>query len=115
MHTMVCHLGILGWQGSINLKKNSPIYCKLDVGQLDTKLETEVNKKAPSYNKANNDERQSFQDTTKDMLNNIDIPACINCQDKHCKMPSHRESIEQFYLRLIVAHQNINYFRHKRQ
>jgi len=86
-----------------NLSDHSPIYCKINVGQLDAKIEKEVLRKVPSYKRANFDERELFKQSTKHNLSNINIPTCIDCQDIHCSLPDHQENIENYCLEVLQS------------
>ena len=69
-----------------NFSGHDPIYCKIRFEQLDLKLEKVEFKSVPSWGKANNLEKDNYQNELDRKLNNIAIPACIEtCRDLQCK------------------------------
>ena len=77
-----------------NVSNHSPIYVKLDVGQLSISTEEAVRQKRTNWNKASEEERNCFKDDLANKLNSLPIPACVTCQNIHCR--THSEDIETY-------------------
>ena len=77
----------------------TPIYVKLDVGHLSVSTEEIIHRKRTSWQKASEQAHHHFKSDLAEKLNSMEVPACISCQDIHCKV--HTEDIENYAMNVL--------------
>ena len=91
-------------QSGENLSDHSPIYFKLNVGQLDAKLEEEKVNKVLSWKKSTDDDKNNFYESLKDKINNVDVPDSITCKDINCS--NHMDELETYCMDVLQSIEN---------
>ena len=86
-----------------NLSDHCPIYCKFNAGDLDVSLENETKRNVPSWKKATDDDKNTYNQVLAEKLSQVAIPECINCQDVHCTGDDHREQLEVYCTSVLEA------------
>jgi hypothetical protein len=86
-----------------NLSNHSAIYVKINVGQLDLKLEENTPQIRTCWAKANEEAKENFQSTLANKLNEIPQHEFVNCQDVHCQSETHGEGIEEYTMKILEA------------
>ena len=71
-----------------NFSNHSPIYVKLDVGQLSLSMEKAINQKRTRWNKASEEARDHFKNDLAVKLNALPVPVSVTFQNIHCKIHS---------------------------
>ena len=86
---------------SENMSNHSPIFVKLDVGLLSVSTEVPIRQERAYWKKASEEERNHFKDGLANKLNSLTVPACVTCQNIHCKV--HSIDIENYTMNIIEA------------
>ena len=87
------------YHSGANLSNHSPIYCKINVGELDTGLEEEMRRQVPSWGKANVDERVQWKEQLAGKLREVAIPHCVTCRNVHCTQ--HEDDIVNYCMEVL--------------
>ena len=87
-----------------NLSFHSPIWVKLQVGQLPLKKRaTASDQKKPSWSKASQEQVDAYTTALQDRLAAVQVPPSLMCQDVHCKEAAHTEQRDSMVLDMLCA------------
>ena len=82
-----------------NPSNHSPIYVKIDVGQLKTNVETCHSASRTSWAKASDEAKAAYTQSVATKLNALAIPECVYCTNLHCV--EHGDQIENYTLNVL--------------
>ena len=87
-----------------NLSVHSPIWLKLQVGDLPLKKQTRTrNIKKPSWSKADKEQVYNYTSTLQEKLQAIQVPLSLNCQDVHCQSSEHSVDRDNMVVDILTA------------
>ena len=86
-----------------NFSDHSPIYAKLNIGELDRTLEAQTYRSFPSWKKATNDDKVNFSNDLAIRLNNVHLPGGVDCLNVKCKCDDHNNEIDQYCCDVLEA------------
>ena len=87
-----------------NLSVHSPIWLKLQVGDLPLKKQTRTrNIKKPSWSKADKEQVYNYTSTLQEKLQAIQVPLSLNCQDVHCQRSEHSVDRDNMVVDILTA------------
>ena len=93
MYDAVIEAGVI--DDSNNHSGHLPIFTKLSVGKLNLVLEEQERISKPSWDKANQDEREQYKRIIQQLLSDIVPPnVCDNCDSFKCE--THAEEVEDY-------------------
>ena len=72
------------YHSATNISNHSPIFCKINVGEIDDSVEEEVRKKKPCWNAASQTEKNEWSVKLATSLKDIIVPDCVQCCDVLC-------------------------------
>jgi len=85
-----------------NHSNHLPIYCKLNIELINLNVEPEIKRPKPSWDKANLDQRQDYDETLNNLLLEINPPElCVECYTLNCDV--HTEDVEQYAANICEA------------
>ena len=84
-----------------NTSNHSPIYCKINIGDIDTNTESVDSKSKPSWNKASDEDKKKYINVLDEKLASIEIPDCVECSDLHCL--DHDDPMEVYSSEVLEA------------
>ena len=100
MYNAVTHAGAIN--SPDNHSGHLPIYTVLNVDQLNLELEIEDKIPRHSWDKANNDEKESYKLTLQNLLHDVHPPLeCMNCVSLRCE--EHEEAVDTYTTSICEA------------
>jgi hypothetical protein len=84
-----------------NTSNHSPIYAKIDVGQLKVDVEQSKSISRTSWSKASEDNKAAYIEAVSNKLNAVNIPDCVNCTNLHCTI--HSDQIDKYTLEVLES------------
>ena len=85
----------------LNTSNHSPIYVKIDVGQLKVDVEKHKATSRTSWAKSSEDNRLAYSESVRVKLNAVPVFDSLNCTDIHCTV--HSDQIENYTLEVVKA------------
>ena len=77
-----------------NLSNHSPIFCKIDIGEIDNEIEEVTHCPKPRWAEAGFEDIEKYKVDLGDKLGKIEVPGCVYCQNLECKQ--HDNLIEDY-------------------
>ena len=84
-----------------NLSNHSPIFCKIDIGEIDNSTEEVKTTPKPSWAKATPENIENYKGDLENRLSDIVVPNCVNCRDPVCKL--HSDQVEDYCVDILEA------------
>ena len=84
---------------SENVSNHSPIYCKINLTELDLSLEEITSRPRINWNKSDEPQKSRYREMLASKLNSIKIPN--SCNDKFCSLESHKEETEDYVIEVM--------------
>ena len=86
---------------SANTSNHSPIFVKLDIGNLDLKTEKSEVPRHVEWSAATNTAKAEYKAKLAELLSNIPPSACVGCHDVHCK--DHTDDMQEYTMSILGA------------
>ena len=84
-----------------NTSNHSPIFVKINAGNLKVDVCKTQSPPRTSWTKASEEARLEYVNTVAAKLQEVEIPACINCSDMHCT--AHKDDITSYTIDVLEA------------
>ena len=84
-----------------NPSNHSPIYTKFQLSGIDPTVEKPVKQQRVNWDKAADQAKTKYKETLTEKLNNVPVPAAIQCRDVHCR--AHMEDLEEYTLAIMES------------
>ena len=82
-----------------NPSNHSPIFTKLDLGNVDISLERSEGRRRINWGKSSSEARTKYQETLTNRLTHLAVPDCVNCRNVQCT--DHKVDIENYTMDLL--------------
>ena len=89
-----------------NMSDHSPIFCKLNVGDITVKSTPESKKSKPriSWRKSSDEEKDNYKILMTEKLSNIKCPTALSeCCDPHCTDKEHLQIADTYLIDILEA------------
>ena len=84
-----------------NTSNHSPIFVKIDVGQLKVDVEECTPSPRTSWTKATDEAKTKYKTSIASKLNDLQLPECLDCINLHCNI--HKDAIGIYTLEVLEA------------
>ena len=86
-----------------NTSDHCPIYCNININNLQAKCRTNLLSKAKAcWKKATGEQKADFKANMENDLANLETPASIgHCHDVHCKDDNHKHDSDNFVINIL--------------
>ena len=84
-----------------NTSNHSPIFVKLDVGNLQVSVESCKSSPRTSWSKASDEAKSKYRDAVATKLRCLQIPESLNCNNLHCK--EHSDMVSNYTIGVLEA------------